>query len=111
MADRILLPNPLSGRAKAPRDGHPSQPAVAETPRNPTPRPAVGSNRLGPNRVRKSMYLPADTAQRLSELMDQVHHDSRGAVSKAEAAGALIRLGLVNLDLVYAELGVPRSDQ
>lgn len=107
MADRALLPSPLGGPGKAPRGGHPSRPVPAP---ESTPQPA-GANRVGPNRVRKSMYLPADTAQRLGDLMDQVHHDSRGAVSKAEAAGALIRLGLTNLDLVYTELGVHRLDR
>jgi hypothetical protein len=105
MAAREMLPSPLAKRslAKAPRGGHPSDPhsgSEAEAERPST----LATNRVGPNRVRKSLYLPTDIANRLSELTAQIHFDSRGRISKAEAAGELIRFGIENLDEIYIRL-------
>lgn len=101
MPDRDILPNPLVKRLpKAPRDSHPGEP-VAIASDAATSTPASNSNRVGPNRVRKSLYLPADIARELSEAANRIHHQSNGRISKAEAAGALIMFGLTNIDTVH----------
>lgn len=107
MAGQEMLPSPLAKKAlsKAPRGGHPSEPH-AEPPADVAGPPAPSANRVGPNRVRKSLYLPTDIADRLSELSAQIHFDSRGRISKAEAAGELIRFGLENVTDVYDRLGM-----
>ncbi|MDQ2851736.1 MAG: hypothetical protein M3Y49_13600 [Actinomycetota bacterium] len=104
MPDKDILPNPLVKRLpKAPRDSHPGEP----TPTASTTTPAASnSNRVGPNRVRKSLYLPADIAQELSEAANRIHHQSNGRISKAEAAGALIKFGLTNLTAVHKHLHI-----
>lgn len=107
MPGHDMLPSPLAKKSltKAPRGGHPSEPhaeAAAATARTAT----SAANRVGPNRVRKSLYLPTDIADRLSELAAQIHFDSRGRISKAEAAGELIRFGLENVTDVYARFGM-----
>ncbi len=109
-----LLPNPLGRVAKAPRDRHPSEPAPAPTPapkdvEAPTPTHAVPTSRTGPNRVRKSLYIATDVAADLTTLTDAIHYDSRGSVSKADAAGELIRRGLDNATDAYRALGVTPS--
>lgn len=105
MPDKDILPNPLVKRLlKAPRDSHPGEPAaITPEPSPPTPT-ASPSNRVGPNRVRKSLYLPADIAGELSEAANRIHHQSNGRISKAEAAGALIMFGLTNMDAVRNHL-------
>lgn len=131
-----LLPSPLRAK-KAPRDRHPSEPSAAsapstDTPTTPTPAaaaaagaagvtqvtpaatpppPPASSSRVGPNRVRKSLYMAADVAQELTTLTDAIHYDSRGAISKADAAGELIRRGLTHVDEVYKALGVRRPSR
>jgi len=113
VADRMILPNPLEKKPpKAPRSAHPGEPTTASAtpvsgvPLTQTASNSTTTNRVGPNRVRKSLYLPADIAHELTELTGQIHWDSRGKVSKAEAAGELIRLGLTNVGAVYQRLGV-----
>lgn len=128
-----LLPSPLRAK-KAPRDRHPSEPSAAsapstDTPTTPTPAdagaagvtqvtpaatpppPPASSSRVGPNRVRKSLYMAADVAQELTTLTDAIHYDSRGAISKADAAGELIRRGLTHVDEVYKALDVHRPSR
>lgn len=98
-----LLPNPMARRTltKASRQAHPGEPVTSPNPTPETPhRPASTGNRLGPNRVRKSLYLPADVAATLEAEVNRIHHASQGRVSKAAAAGAIIRNGLDHLDEV-----------
>lgn len=97
MAD--LLPNPINRRvlSKATRAGHPTDPPTAG-PAGDSPAPRPSQNRVGPNRVRKSLYLPADIAESLSTEANRIHHASQGKISKAEAAGEIIRAGLAHLD-------------
>jgi len=115
VADRMILPNPLGKKPpKAPRNAHPGEPTTASAttvsgvPLRRTASNSTTTNRVGPNRVRKSLYLPADIAHELTELTGQIHWDSRGKVSKAEAAGELIRLGLANVGAVFQRLGVEK---
>lgn len=114
MSANDMLRNPLAKKkplTKAPRDEHPAERLPATTPTQPSApaaaAPAVAStNRVGPNRVRKSFYLPADTAEELTQAASRIHHASGGRVSKAEAAGALIQFGLRNLPEVHKHLQV-----
>ena len=118
MAGNDMLRNPLAKAkplAKAPRTEHPEEPVVASTPEPTGPgdsQPAItSSNRLGPNRIRKSFYLPTDTAEALATSAARIHHQSAGRVSKAEAAGAIIRFGLNNMRDVhnYLQVGVDQQ--
>lgn len=108
MAD--LLPNPMARRTlpKASRTTHPGEreaDAAAGESALPTPvRPGSSSNRVGPNRVRKSLYLPTDAATALEAEVNRIHHSSQGRVSKADAAGAIIRAGLDHLNDVNQAL-------
>jgi len=105
--DKDILPNPLVKRLpKAPRDSHPGEPMATASDASTTTPAASNSNRVGPNRVRKSLYLPADIAQELSEAANRIHHQSNGRISKAEAAGALIKFGLTNLAAVRKYLHI-----
>lgn len=106
MPDKDILPNPLGKRLpKAPRDTHPGEPVAVASDAPTTLAPAAStSNRAGPNRVRKSLYLPADIAHELSEAANRIHHQSNGRISKAEAAGALIQFGLTNMAAVHKHL-------
>lgn len=107
MADKDILPNPLVKRLpKAPRNSHPGEPMATSSDAS-TPSPVAStSNRVGPNRVRKSLYLPADVAHELSEAANRIHHRSNGRISKAEAAGALIKFGLTNMAAVHNHLQI-----
>lgn len=105
MPDKDILPNPLTKRLpKAPRDSHPGEPAAVASDAATLTSAASTSNRVGPNRVRKSLYLPADIARELSEAANRIHHQSNGRISKAEAAGALIKFGLTNMAAVHKHL-------
>lgn len=101
-----LLPNPLTRRtlSKAARSLHPNDPTEPAAPQPAATAPAAPrtttQNRVGPNRVRKSLYLPADIAQALSAEANRIHHASQGQISKADAAGAIIRKGLDHPDEV-----------
>lgn len=113
MAANDMLRNPLAKTkplSKAPRDEHPTErtpPAPSPTDSSAPVTPAATStNRVGPNRVRKSFYLPADTAEELAQAASRIHHTSGGRVSKAEAAGALIQFGLRNISEVHKHLQV-----
>lgn len=102
MPDKDILPNPLVKRLpKAPRDSHPGEPMATASDASTRTPAASTSNRVGPNRVRKSLYLPADIAHELSEAANRIHHQSNGRISKAEAAGALIKFGLTNMAAVH----------
>ena len=111
MPTNDMLRNPLGKAkplAKAPRAEHPGEPATPLLPVEVVEsRPGTSVNRLGPNRVRKSFYLPTDVADDLTRAANRIHHESTGRISKAEAAGALIRLGLNNLPSVYEYLQMP----
>jgi hypothetical protein len=106
-----LLPNPLR---KAPRGGHPATPTLTSVP---TPReraaevldgavPHRSGSRVGPGRVRRSYYLPTAAAEAFNEAIDQLHYDSRGAISKADAAAGILRAGIAHLDEARRDLGV-----
>lgn len=102
-----LLPNPLR---KAARTGHPATPSLVSVPAVPTEPDSTGgvghrsTSRVGPGRVRRSYYLPTAAAEAFNEAIDQLHYDSRGAVSKAEAAASILRAGLNHLDDVRRDL-------
>ncbi len=108
-----MLRNPLSKAkplAKAPRTEHPGEPTPLPLPvEEVKSRTGTSVNRLGPNRVRKSFYLPTDVADDLAQAANRIHHESTGRISKAEAAGALIRFGLNNLTSVYKHLQMPNN--
>ena len=98
-----LLPNPLTRRPlnKAARTLHPNDPIDGTPPTTVAVSPRTSTqNRVGPNRVRKSLYLPADIAAALSAEANRIHHTSQGQISKADAAGAIIRKGLDHPDEV-----------
>ena len=106
MPNKDILPNPLMKRLpKAPRTSHPGEPIAASETSTTSP-PASISNRVGPNRVRKSLYLPADIAHELSEAANRIHHQSNGRITKAEATGALIKFGLTNMAAVHNYLQI-----
>jgi len=104
-----LLPNPLR---KAARSGHPATPSLMSVPAPAVPAEpdrsgGVGhrsTSRVGPGRVRRSYYLPTAAAAAFNEAIDQLHYDSRGAVSKADAAASILRAGLNHLDDVRRDL-------
>lgn len=109
MGSNKLLPSPIKlaePLTKAPRSEHPSEPTEAFPPAAAQPSRGTATNRLGPNRVRKSFYLPTDIAEDLTETANRIHHLSNGRISKAEAAGTIIRTGLDNITLVYELLDV-----
>ena len=109
-----MLKNPLDKTSKAlrkaPRAEHPGEPTAVVPPATADVSSGQGSaNRLGPNRVRKSFYLPTDTAEELAAGASRLHHQSAGRISKAEAAGAIIRFGLEHMADVRDFLQMPHE--
>lgn len=116
-----LLPGAPMRISKAPRGEHPTAPPAA-SPASPVaaaPVPAAGEgrdeertprrgpaseNRLGPGKTRKSFYMSQDVADRLSEEVNRLHHQSNGRFAKNDVLDAIILAGLSRLDDVQYRL-------
>lgn len=103
--------------APAPEQEKPAEkpaPAAAPVPEPPTepvaekPAEKPKSSRRA-NGTTRSWYLPHDVAEDLSETCDEIYHDLRGRQDKSEILGALIRVGLNNVDRVRKKFGLPPS--
>jgi len=111
-ASRDLLPAaPLAGVPKAPRSENrpapagdsPSSSQAPTAPAAAAPR-ATSENRLGPGKTRKSFYMSADVATRLSAEVNRIHHQSGGRFAKNDVLDAIISAGLSRLDEVQQHL-------
>jgi hypothetical protein len=98
-------PAPVPAAAPVPEPA-PVQPAAEPVAEKPVPKPKTSRRANGTTR---SWYLPHDVAEDLSETCDEIYHDLRGRQDKSEILGALIRVGLNNVDRVRKKFGLPPS--
>lgn len=96
-------PVPAAAPVPEPAPVRPAPEPVAEK-----PAPKTKSSRRA-NGTTRSWYLPHDVAEDLSEACDEIYHDLRGRQDKSEILGALIRVGLNNVDRVRKKFGLPPS--
>jgi hypothetical protein len=59
--------------------------------------------------TRRTYYLPTDVADALAEVVDRIHHESRGRIPKHEVLAAVLTAGLVQADRIAARLSGSRE--
>ncbi|MBW4722457.1 hypothetical protein [Saccharothrix obliqua] len=96
---------PVEKPAPEPAAAPVSEPAAAPV----AEKPAKPKSSRRANGTTRSWYLPHDVAEDLSETCDEIYHDLRGRQDKSEILGALIRVGLNNVDRVRKKFGLPPS--